>query len=564
MRELAEQLGVRFHGTPTGRQMIGLARTARDLAVRRVLLAHGLFGLDIVPTAFLRVLVEEHMRNRAEATIARGLPSPLYAMVCEESIIRILADLPDQMAIPEDPEQVVDTIAGAFQSAASDLSSALRTVSFAQYYGLYASGAPKYLPMSCPAEIQILEKAARAPAADGVLGRLSIVRESLIRTLEEANSLGPPRRHRCPPGSSRLRILYASNPSAFSGSEQCLINSIRALQEYSVEAHCLVAMEGVFTRRLREAGVSVHCPERDFATPSVSNMLQMALVLDRVKPHLIHCNAFAGTPLLAMAKLRRIPLLQWVRLAESNGLAEHLVCADAVTAVSHYVARRVAEQMIRAEKIHVLYDGVDCDHFAPGRMTRGGFRDQAGISHDEFVVLCIARFSPYKRHDILIEAIAAVRQENPLIRLVLVGEQQAGQEAYYGRCMAAVRQLGLERAVTTLDFREDIAAIEAASDAIVLCSEGEPLGTAILEGMASGIPVIVADSGGLPELVQHEVTGLHCNAGDPKSLAKQLSRLAENREFAQTLGANARRTALERFSLGVHGKALWDVYESIL
>ncbi len=560
VHDIAARCGLGVYGTSSGRQMQGMIEAALRLRLRRILIVHGLFGLDIVPAAFLRELVAEHVRSGAGATLAKDLPAPLCAAVCERSVLSILAQLPPGAPIPDEPPKVLEIVAGILSKDPSWRGRAPRTKSFLEHYGTDRTQVPSWIPWTTPADVSLLESVVEIPSSCSTLARLSVLRDLMVERLDRVHR-NQARRHRV---SSKITVLFASNPSAYSGSEQCLINTVRALRNGNVDLHCLVALEGVFTERLRAGGANVHCPQRDFANPTVPNFLELDRLLDRVKPDLIHCNAGVGTPLLALSRLRSIPLAQWVRVAETGGLIEHLLCADRITAVSRFIARELSNEMIRADKVRVVWDGIDTDHFSPDARPRQSVRSDLNIADEEFLVLCVARFVPSKRQEVLIKAIALARRRHPLLRLVLIGEQQPGFEEYYSYCISELRRTDLLSRTTLLTFQDDILGFEMAADAVVLCSEREALGTVVLESMALGRPVIVADSGGLPEMIEHELSGLHCAPGDPVSLCEQICRVIEDRSLRDFIGRNARQRAVNQFSLEAHARTLWSVYEDIL
>lgn len=129
--------------------------------------------------------------------------------------------------------------------------------------------------------------------------------------------------------------------------------------------------------------------------------------------------------------------------------------------------------------------------------------------------------------------------------------------------MAMIRAHGIESRVLVLGFQPDVLSLEKAADVVVLCSEREPLGTVVLEAMALGKAVIVAASGGLPEMIEGGISGLHCLPGDPASLRDQLWKILRNRDLAASLGDRARATAVQRFALGAHGDALLAIYDEL-
>jgi glycosyltransferase involved in cell wall biosynthesis len=189
-------------------------------------------------------------------------------------------------------------------------------------------------------------------------------------------------------------------------------------------------------------------------------------------------------------------------------------------------------------------------------------RAQLGIADDAFLILCIARFAAYKRHDVLIEAVARASRECPQIRLLLIGEPSSPDPSY-GACIEALGRTGLRAKTALLGFQADVLPFEATADAVVLCSQREPLGTVVLESMALGRPIVVAASGGLRGVGAGR-SGLHCIPGDPDSLCRQLVRLAKDPELATGLGKVARQQAVERFSLPAHANTLLSIYAEVI
>lgn len=561
-RAAADRCGVQMCSVSSDNSVIGLTEASQLLSVDRILMVHGLFGLGLIPFEYLRELIAEHVASAAAVTMSAQLPSPLYAVLCERAVLRMLSELPRAFSIPDDPPQVLEVLIGAAGARKrSEKELTVHRKRFQERYRVDSRQLPKHIPWIFPRDRLLVEQALEAGGAQDPLAGLASLRDLLTDQMEGTRRKPSGVMSREP--NRTTRVLFASNPSAYSGGEQCLVNTVEALRNQGFELHCLVALDGLFAERLRETGAIVHCPQHDFAQPIAANILQMDDLLEQVKPDVVHCNAIVGPPLLAVSRMRGIPLVQWVRVARMNGFADHLAFADRITAVSSFIAAIVSEEMVHTEKIRVLYDAVDVDRFSPRTKPARDVRQELGIAGNEFVVLCIARFAPYKRHDVLAHAVAQVYRKHPNLRLILVGEAQRGYEDYHNRCMKLLQDLDLVTRTTVMEFDSDVLSIESAADAIVLCSEDEPLGTVVLEGMALGRPIVVAASGGLPEMIQHGFSGLHCVPGDFNSLADRLSTLIEDRSLGESFGRNAREVAVERFSLAVHARTLRCLYEEI-
>jgi len=114
-----------------------------------------------------------------------------------------------------------------------------------------------------------------------------------------------------------------------------------------------------------------------------------------------------------------------------------------------------------------------------------------------------------------------------------------------------------------LGFREDIPRILASLDLFVLSSHLEGLGTSIMDAMASKLPVVATDVGGIPEVVAHNETGLLVPPRNPGALADAILRLHYDRPLAARLGQRGYEVVHEKFSAEAMARRIIAVYERI-
>lgn len=205
-------------------------------------------------------------------------------------------------------------------------------------------------------------------------------------------------------------------------------------------------------------------------------------------------------------------------------------------------------------------NGVDTERFRPQpARTRSAYRRALGLDDGAVAFGCVASLTPVKRHSDLIDAFALLHRRAPQARLLLIGD---------GRLRAGIEQqiaaLDLGGAVSLLGERPDIEHVLSALDVAVLCSSTEGMSNAILEAMASGLPIVATAVGGNLQLVRHQVSGLLVPACEPAALAAALIEVADAPDLRRRMG-EAGRTRIEReFSLDGMASSFDQLYRRLL
>ena len=220
-------------------------------------------------------------------------------------------------------------------------------------------------------------------------------------------------------------------------------------------------------------------------------------------------------------------------------------------------AKRLQErEKVPHSRIQVIHNGIDITPFAQAQT--GLVRRQLAIETISAVITCVANFREVKGHRILIDAVAALHAQNPDSYLWLVGDGPLRSETEH-----QVRVLGLEGAVKFLGQRSDVPHILADTDIFVLASLWEGMPGAILEAMATRLPVVATSVGGIPEIVVHGQTGYLVPPKDSGALAAALIRLLEDERLRLEMGEAGYRRVRSHFSLDAKVRELENVYEEL-
>jgi L-malate glycosyltransferase len=214
--------------------------------------------------------------------------------------------------------------------------------------------------------------------------------------------------------------------------------------------------------------------------------------------------------------------------------------SDSVTAVSHFLRDETYKAFgcVGCE-VKVIHNFIDPDLF--DRRTHR-FPIPADRVRGRRVLMHISNFRPVKRVRDIVQVFARVNERIPSM-LVMIGDGPERVDAE-----AEARALGVSEYVLFLGKIDAVAPLLAGADLFLLTSDRESFGLSALEAMASGVPVLGYNVGGLPEVVTDGVTGCLREVGDIDGIARAGIALLENREAWNSMSASAAADARARFS----------------
>ena len=343
--------------------------------------------------------------------------------------------------------------------------------------------------------------------------------------------------------NGRPGVLLLGDTLNVGGTERQFVRVARGLDttRWDVHVACLRA-EGPLRSELEEAAIKVWSCGHGSLKPqkSVATILGLVRYLRRHHISLVHSFDF-------YSNLVGVPA---ARLAGSAAIASQRNLGDLRPKTQRWLHLRIlrgaTRVVVNSRAIVERLKGVLPDRIVviPNGVDARPFRSERPRPPVASVFGTVANLHPYKGLGDLVQATAIVRRRHPQVRVVVWGEGRARRELE-----SMIDELGLRGTVQLRGFTSDVAAALRECDAFVLPSRSEGCSNALLEAMASGLPVIASNVGGNGEIVADEGVGLLVPAGDAEALAGAMSRLIEDPALAQRLATGGASRVRADFSV---------------
>lgn len=248
----------------------------------------------------------------------------------------------------------------------------------------------------------------------------------------------------------------------------------------------------------------------------------------------------AGTPIV-VASIRDTGDI----LTPNQRRVQRAVCrlADCVLVNAEAIRQTLIAEGYNSQKIVVIRNGIVSSKFE--RTQRGaGLRQELGLLPSHRLVMVSSRLNRMKGIEYFLDAAAIVASRFPDVRFLIVGDGANRSEL-----QKRSQRLGLDQWVVFTGFRTDVPDLLSEATISVLPSLSEGLSNSLLESMASGVPVIAANVGGNPEIIEHGVSGLLVPPRDAGALAGAMSSLLADADLTSRFGQAGRRRVSELFSM---------------
>jgi sugar transferase (PEP-CTERM/EpsH1 system associated) len=298
-------------------------------------------------------------------------------------------------------------------------------------------------------------------------------------------------------------------------------------------------------------------------------LFRLMAIMKCYEPHIVHSRNWGAIEAVPAARLAGVPVVihsehgYEVDMLRGLPVRRRLLrralypLADAVFTVTEELRQYHGRQAwVSADRIRVIYNGVDTERFSPCPETRVRMRKKLGLTADTFVIGTVGRMVPIKDQKTLLRAAELLIRRGTDVYVLLLG---AGPERplleNYVHASAE-----LNGHVTLLGVSDSVPELLQSLDVFVLPSLCEGFSNTLLEAMACGLPTVATRVGGNPEIVGENHSAWLFSPGDVSGLAERLERFARSGKLGIELGAAARQRALAHFGRDHMMKQYRDLY----
>jgi len=249
------------------------------------------------------------------------------------------------------------------------------------------------------------------------------------------------------------------------------------------------------------------------------------------------------------------PLLRKLRIAGERYITRRTAVNISVSEAN----KASGKENIASFQSTLVNYGIDQTRFSPSAVMKD-VRAELGIGREKLLVLFIARFTLQKQPLAMIRGFREALQRVPGMHLLMVGDGELKAEA-----VQLSKELGLDKDITFVTFRQDVPDVLAAADIFVLPSLWEGLPIGLLEAMAMGKAIIASDVDGTGEVLKNGVNGILIRTGNlVGELTEALAGLAQDPDSRKKFQERVIETINEKFNVITMTRAIETIYDDVL
>ncbi len=358
-----------------------------------------------------------------------------------------------------------------------------------------------------------------------------------------------------------MKVLHVEAGRYLYGGAQQVVWLNEGLTRRGVES-ILICPAGSDIATAVEGNARVHAIKMS-GDLDVGVLPRLIRILRAEKPDLIHIHSRRGADVYGglAARFMGIPAILSRRVDnEESRLLSPLKYAlySRVVVISKAIGSVLVSGGIDASKIETVRSAVNADAYN-AEVDKDWFEAEFSLPSNAKTLGVIAQLIPRKGHKYLFNILPQLFEAHPQLQVLIFGQGPLATEL-----KSRVAQAEFKGRVKMAGFRDDLHRVFPNLYAVVHPAEREGLGVALLQASASGVPVVAARAGGIPEIVFDDVNGITFDVADEAGLYSALDTLLANQELRDTLGEGGSHLAHSEFSIDAMVEGNLKVYQSVL
>jgi glycosyltransferase involved in cell wall biosynthesis len=337
-------------------------------------------------------------------------------------------------------------------------------------------------------------------------------------------------------------IFHIDTEKQWRGGQQQAFYLHKSLCQSGIPSIMICKKDSIMSKKCLENGLPFKCLPL-LSEVDLYSALALIRLIKRNKAKILHLHTAHALSIGLLTKTfyRKIRLIAVRRVdfsirknflsyyKYSNKLIDTIIC------ISQNILKVMIDDGISADKLRLIYSGIDTQRYSqPNLEDKKAIYDLYNIPHENLIIGTIAAFVGHKDYPTLLNAAKIVLTECKNVSFIAIGDGHLRDEI-----LELHTNLDLGNSFIMPGFQENIGKYLNSYDIFVLSSKMEGLGTSVLDAMSARKPIVACNSGGIPEMIKHEVNGLLAEKENPVDLAEKLLQLVNDRDLREKLASKA-------------------------
>ena len=368
--------------------------------------------------------------------------------------------------------------------------------------------------------------------------------------------------------SNKIKILHIISDSNFGGAGRLLLNLSECIDKNKFEFTFAVPNNSRLVERLKKEGSVLSFSGKADTSFDVASVASICKIIRKIKPDIIHTHSSLSGKIAAKICTPKSHSTVYTKhcVFEPSSLYKRNICrkiyrivdnllSEKIIAVADSAKQELVFKGISPSKITVIING-SLPLAEASEAQKSLTRRRLNISDNDFIVGIVARLEEYKGHKTFIEAAAASKKDGENIKFLIIGDGSIKKEL-----VKYAKSLDVTDRVIFTGFVENVSELINILDLNVNCSTGtETSCLAISEGASIGIPAVVSNYGGNPNMVLNGKTGYIYPQKNANELYKIIKSLKNSPKIIKKMKFNIKNDYIQRFSALKMAKLYEDFY----